>query len=230
MNKTLLILLSIILFSKSNIIAQEDNPVEHERLSETKKNRKNAISFYPLSLFNVDEPSFQVGYERWLNDKLTLKIMGGIIPKYGISNLFLDLASLDDYSFSGYKFSSEIKHIFFTSKSKRNNFYLSPDIFFTHVNSIESSSYYFFGIKSEKYIETNKDIYGANIKIGKQYLYKRFLLEFYGGVGLGKYYEDYYKKKLEYDISSNPYYVITEKSSEYYKINFPVNVLVGFRF
>lgn len=211
------------------MFAQKNNSIDKELFNETKTSKKNVITFYPLSLLNVNEPTFQVGYERSLSEKWVLKFMGGIIPEFDVSNVLENLFG-EDKSFSGFKFNTETKYIFYTSKSKKSNFYISSDIFFTRVNSFESTSYYFFGTKFEENAEINQDIYGANVRIGRQFTFNRFLLEFYGGVGLGKHFEDSYNKKLEYDDSMNPYYVITENSKDYYKINFPINVILGFRF
>lgn len=229
MKKILILVVIVVLFFENKTYGQENRSVEQEQLNTTERNFKNAITFYPLSLLNVYEPSFQIGYERWFNEKWTLKFMGGIIPKYDVANIIEDIFGEDRY-YSGFKLNTEAKYILFTSKSKRHCFYLSTDIFFTQVKMQENTSNYLFGSKFEEFIETDRDIIGGHVRIGKQFLLNRFLLEFYSGIGLGKNYEDYYKKKLEYDNSLNPYYDITEKTSDYYKMDYLFNVIIGFRF
>ena len=230
MKKIFLFLLLIVLCQINKTFAQELNTNEQEQIIETTISKKNSISFYPLNLFNLKEPSFQLGYERWLSNKVAIKMVGGFLPKDNLYDYFNSNIWLDK-TYSCYKFNLDVKHVILTSNSLKHNLYISSEIFYANVYSKEVDTYKdLLGEEFEEISKSDVNKFGLSLKIGKQFFFNRFLLEFYGGIGLGKHFEDIYKKEREYKDFTFPYYEITDKSLEYYKINFPFNIIIGYRF
>lgn len=49
------------------------------QVDSTSRRKTNAVFFAPLNFFDVINPSFQIGYERTLSDKISAQIEGGVI-------------------------------------------------------------------------------------------------------------------------------------------------------
>ena len=95
------ILLLVVLCQINKTFAQELHNNEQEQIIETNI-KKNAIIFYPLNCFYIIEPSFQLAYERWLDNKCTVKFAGGFLPENNLYDYFSS-NTWSDKSYSIYK-------------------------------------------------------------------------------------------------------------------------------
>ena len=228
MNKHKIAILLIALFSISTY-AQNTN--EQKTTKEIKPIKKNAIVFYPVNLVDViNGPNMLIGYERRIDQKTALKFSGGVLPT-GNAYEYIFGAYSEEYRYACYRANIEFKYIVFTSKSLKRNVYLSTDVFYSNVYSNEMDMEKdIIGNEWEEIDKFNLNKFGANLKIGNQFVLNRFILEIYGGVGIAKHNEDIYKKERIFELFETPYDEITDKTVDYYRINFPFNVLVGFTF
>lgn len=231
MKKYIIAILLIALCVVSNTYAQDTSGQDGKE--EIKPTKKNAITFYPVNLVDViNGPNMLIGYERRIGKKTALKFSGGFLP-YGNAYEYIFGLYAEEYQYSSYRANVEFKYIVFTSKSLKRNVYISSDVFYlkTHLKDMDIVNLNnFIGEEWEK-IDNNKlKKYGINFKIGKQFVLNRFILEIYGGVGIAKHNEDIYKKERIFELFETPYDEITDKTVDYYRINFPINILVGFTF
>lgn len=199
----------------------------------TATEKNSSISFYPLNLFNIFEPSIQLAYEHALNKKWSIELDGGIIIKRSVVTVTNDKLPFNsqDFSHSGYKMRLEAKRFIWTSLSGKHNFYVSTESFYTHSRSNIFTTFYSFGGGDfHNHYTVNKDVVGLNLKIGKQFMFNRFLLELYGGLGVS-----YHNATHQYpDDSSKPDadglqdYLF--KEGRYFRLTLPLNMKVGYRF
>ena len=204
---------------------------KQEVLTTTAKN--SSISFYPLNLFNIFEPSVQVAYEHALNKKWSVELDGGIIIKRSVVTVTNDMPTFNsqDFSHSGYKMRLEAKRFIWTNATGKHNFYVSTESFYTHSRSNIFTTYFSIGsgVFHDDYT-VNKDVVGLNLKVGKQFMFNRFLLELYGGLGVS-----YHIVTHQYpDDSSKPDPDALQdylfKEGKYFRLALPLNMKVGYRF
>ena len=228
MKKKIKIILLLAICIISSTYAQDAN--EQKTKADFNPLKKNSITFYPLNLLDIiNGPCMLIGYERRMSERTALKISGGILP-FGNAYEYLN-AYAEEYSYSCHKANIEFKYIVFTSNSLKRNVYLSSDVFFSNVYSNEMDiKKDLIGDEWEEMYKYDLYKYGINFKIGKQFVLNRFILEVYGGVGIAKHNKDIYKKERVFEPLVSPYDDITDKSVDYYRINFPINILVGFTF
>ena len=175
---------------------------EYEAKRTEKKEKTNAIFFAPFNLFDIVNPNFQIGYERFFAKKWSLQIEGGIIINHSIPNYVVDLAkgtkvSECPYTNQGFRVRGSIKYI--VVDKRKFKFYVSQELFYCKNKSGISSSFsvsdpnfeYSDGPFPEgdwgytQFFYNDEEKMGLNFKAGiKLLLGKRFFIEPHLGIGL----------------------------------------------
>ena len=183
---------------------QEITPKNENKANSTEKIEKfNAIFFAPLNLFDIVNPNFQIGYERFVAKKWSLQIEGGIIINHSIPNYVVDLVkgtkiSECPYTSKGFRVKGSIKYVLFDKRKFK--FYVSPELFYLRNKSGISRSFvvsdpdfeYSFDIPEwewdtgySQFFYNDEEKMGINFKAGiKLILGKRFFVEPHLGIGL----------------------------------------------
>ncbi len=195
--------------------------------------RHDAISIYPLNLFNFLNPSFQIVYEHNLNSDFTAGLSAGIIlphSVFGFMGARLGHNSVN-YKFSGFRFSGELKYILSESVSGKHNFFIGLESFYSkQSNNINSV---FIKSNSESYTDffnEHKDVSGLNLKIGKQFMFGRFLMELYGGIGVAHYSNTHENRDNPNDKIYGSLDEFLHKEGKYFRLTLPLNMKIGYRF
>ena len=166
MNKllfTLILLIGLILplcvCGQETIVKNEYDAKRTEKIE-----KPNAIFFAPLNLFDIVNPNFQIGYERFVAKKWSLQIEGGIIINHSIPNYVVDWingtkVSECPYTSKGFRVKGSIKYILFNKR--KFQFYVSPELFYLRNKS---------GI-SRSFIVSDPDFeYSFDIQIGRAHV------------------------------------------------------------
>lgn len=192
---------------------------------------KNQIKFTPLKLIGLVNPGLELAYERKTSSKFSTQFMGSLLLDYEKSNSTL----------AGFRTSIEEK--FFYRKSAPIGPYLSFEI-----NYLQKKYYdtWNFGVEdinyNPDYANTNySDNYGINkktlsfnFKWGYQTIIKRFVIDFYTGLGL-KYRDVQHfdrinpNDEMEGTLHPNIHFISNRETREW-SISLPLNVKVGWIF
>lgn len=191
---------------------------------------KNIIKFTPLALIGLVNPGLELSYERKTSSKFSTQFMG---------SLLFDLENKS--SIVGFRTSIEEKYFY------RDSSPIGPYMSF-EINYLQKKYYdtWNFGIADVNYNPDYKntnysDIYGINkktlsldLKWGYQKIIKRFVIDFYAGLGLK------YRNVKHFDrinpndeMESTPHpnvYLISNREANEWTISIPLNVSVGWRF
>jgi len=223
-------------------------------------NKKNTFLFEPSSFLNFVNPAFEIGYERELNKKNSIKANVGIVTPRSLGG-FLFIAFFDgknaDYStFSGYKFNLEYKHwrrknfswsnksmfsqfiavdVFYNKKKRmtRDNF-LVVDSNFNYPSDIE----FLGGTYYEDFIVNTTKI-GIDIKTGYQKVYRDWVTTISYGVGIQRRYATHSNRinmnDILFDETLVPFFpfprcIVINREGNEWVISMPFNFIVGYRF
>ena len=182
-----------------NIIAKNEYEAKHTEKIES----PNAIFFAPLNLVDFFiNPNIQIGYERFISNKWTLQIEGGVIIN---TNYVVDWVrgikiSECPYTNKGFRVKGSIKSILI---DKRNfKFYVSPEFFYSRNKSGIAREFYVsdpdfeYSLDAIKWSEEYPNVYmqmfyndeekmGLNFKVGcKLHFGNHFFIEPHLGLGL----------------------------------------------
>ena len=190
---------------------------------------RNIIKISPLNLTDNINPSIQLSYERMLLKKVSAQIeLGYILP----GNIFT-LNHHDDHK--GFIIRAGINQVI--KNTKHFKFYIGSDIFFikTSYNALWSftdpgDSLYSY----EDHFRVHKTTYGLNIKLGFVPDFHNFYIEYYFGLGV-KHKDIYHtgrmnpNDKIQISRHPNPNLIAFDEGN-YWTINIPFNIKIGFRF
>ncbi len=214
-------------------------------------NNKNAILFSPLNLFDPINPSFQLGYERMLNEKWALQFEGAYIIVKSIGHLIDDNSRgipNSDYSNEGFKGRVEIKYVF---EDKGNiKLYVSSELFYLKNKSevvdqflVSDTTYnYSFdlpyghesdsrAIEYDDYFTNDKEKYGVNLKFGFKFTPgDHYLLETYIGAGIASRENKHSERENINDQSSWEGPLNDTQLGKRWILNVPFNIKLGYRF
>jgi len=231
--KRIYILILLILCSAKSFAQKEPTP----------KNYRNKLFFAPANLWDVINPSFQVGYERKLSDKWGAQIEAGIIMRHSVLGfLFGDLGNSDYwYTNKGFKVRAEGIYYLQSESAKSYNMYFSAEVFYTKNTSRVNDSFevtdttfsYPFPLFSGYYLYDDfftqvKQRYGFNLKFGVDIkLGKGYFFEPYVGLGIAV-------KNSEHIGRANPNDPLWDESFSWHNvqgrfvmINLPWNIKFG---
>lgn len=235
-NKEIL-LLSFLIIS-SNHLSSQDNPKQLY-------SKPNSLTIAPLNVFDLINPSLQVGYERAFNNKYAFQLEGAYIINHSIENYLIDLANgIKDcpYSNKGFKIRGEIKYFF-----AKGNFlepYLSSELFYlknksqimgTFIVSDTTFNYPIPRIPGYDYYQdfytVERQRFGLNMKIGlKLFISDDFFMESYFGIGLAYQICYHFDRDNLNDESIGGLLDLPNKLGEIWTPNIPINIKLGYRF
>lgn len=230
LKKRILLIISIFLVT-SNLIGQSNF-----------KESKNKIFFAPLNLFDVINPSVQVGYERILSNKFSFQIEGGLIMKRSVIGFIV--TAIDDYPYwftnKGFKIRSELKYYLWG----RNRPYLSGELFYTKNNSnvndlfIVSDTSFKYPIERpegtnayEDFFSQEKQRFGINLKFGLEVGRKnRIVFEPHIGIGIVYRSTEHYNRMNNNDGLLDDVISFSNKRGNMLIFNLPLNFKLGYKF
>lgn len=235
-NEQILIYFSICIFTLN---AYGQNNL---RLSENEK--KNSIIFAPLNLIDPINPSFQLGYQRQLDDKIELQLeYGHIINKALFHYIINPNESKDDYSNKGYKLKIELKRYFMNYGVFRC--YMAGELsYLENVSKVQNQflvsdpNYnYSFELPNDgeeygytDYFTNSKTKIGINAKFGIKLIISSFFYESY--IGIGAFYRNNIHSDRE-NMNDKPYdtsFLNDNNPKKMYMFNLPLNFKIGYRF
>jgi hypothetical protein len=208
-------------------------------------NKPNTILIAPLNLFDVVNPSVQIGYERVLNNHFSAQIEAGAIMNHSITNYVIDRVSGTKdcpYTSAGYKIRTEVKY--FIKEKSFYKPYIAVELFFmknrSRVQDLfevgDSTFQYPFKIRPEinqyyDFFTLNKRKIGLNMKFGWKFpLFNQFILEPYIGIGIA-YRNSIHENRinpLDKQVFDDYFNDCLQGSS--WLFSMPLNVKVGYRF
>ncbi|MBO9702811.1 MAG: hypothetical protein J7604_21540 [Sporocytophaga sp.] len=195
------------------------------------KNKLNVVSIYPAGVLNVFDPSFQIGYDRKVRENVIIQLSGGIILPHSIFGYIGILPNPDYYRFNGFKIMGEIKYILAESISGRHNLFCSLEAFYKKernevhglVSPGPSEPYY------TDYFTVHKEVVGAGLKFGMQFMFGRMIMEFNSGIGLRHNYVIQTNRDNPDDrLDGTPNHL--HRQGKYYRLYLPLHYKIGYRF
>ncbi|MDD3788815.1 MAG: hypothetical protein PHO94_08970 [Petrimonas sp.] len=211
-----------IIFLTNTIIAQE-------------KINENSIIITPLSVFNILNPAIQVGYQRDLPNKLIFQIEGGIILKHSVFG-FMDLHLYNgavNYSYSGYKFRTEIKKILSQEGiyDVQRNYIAAEFLYLKNRANVNNTYVNSDGQNYEDFFVQKKQKYRLAAKLGKQFIWTSgFMIDGSFGIGLAYNNVQHFDRENENDKDVSPLYGYILKKGNFLRLNFPIDIKFGYRF
>ena len=206
--------------------------------------KPNSILFSPFNLLDPMNPSFQLGYERMLNQKWALQIEYGYIINKGLLNILLNpQEKANEYSNKGYKLRFELKRTLVSKKQFR--VYSSCDLFYLKnvsdvINQfvVSDPSYdYSFGTPTnnddsyyDDYFTNDKTKYGMNIKGGIKAFTGQVFFEAYVGLGVALRNNVHSNRENNNDESLDKSFLNNNLQGEMWILNIPLNIKIGYRF
>ena len=222
---------------------------EYDTKRTAKIEKPNAIFFAPLNLFDIVNPNFQIGYERFVAKKWSLQIEGGIIINHSIINYVIDWAngikvSECPYTNKGFRLKGSLKYILVDKRKFK--LYVSPELFYyTNKSGIvgdflisDPDFDYSFGSPEEgqngyrQFFYNDEEKMGINFKTGiKLLLGKHFFIEPH--IGLGFAYRNVIHEGIENpndEIYDNLFGIFDSAAPNKWVPTLPFNLKIGFRF
>lgn len=192
---------------------------------------KNQIKFTPLKLIGLVNPGLELAYERKTSSKFSTQLMGSLLFDYQKSNTTL----------AGFRTSIEEK--FFYRKSAPIGPYLSFEInylqkkYYDSWNFVVEDIYYNPDYENTNYSDNygiNKKTLSFNLKWGYQTIIKRFVIDFYTGLGL-KYRDVQHFDRINpndemEDTTHSSFNFINNREINEWSISLPLAVKVGWVF
>ena len=181
----------------------------------TKKTEKpNAIFFAPPNLFDFVNPNFQIGYERFVAEKWSLQLEGGIIINHSIEGSLVDLFNGVDncpYTNKGFRVKGSVKYFMLEKIKGKLKMYVSPELFYLKNKSGIARDFFVsepdfeystpLGLSSRYtlFFYNDERKMGINFKVGfKFFVGKSFFAEPH--IGLGFAYRDVIHTYIEEPI------------------------------
>jgi hypothetical protein len=186
---------------------------------------KNTFKFGPFNLADFYIPSLQISYERLLRKKLSAQFeLGYVIP-------------IVHNSQKGFKLRTEIRE--YLNYRKYGASYFAFEIYYTNTDYWYEG---YFHAPADTFSENgyndnvkiSKQLYGFNMKFGRQYGFGHFVFEWY--LGIGAKYRDVKESDRENpnDIHDMPkdfnFWYAGNSPERNWVVNFPINIKIGYRF
>ena len=229
---------------QNSVISDEYTAKQTEKIE-----KPNAIFFAPLNLFDIFNPNFQIGYERFIAKKWALQIEGGIIINHSIINYVVDWAnginvSECPYTNKGFRVKGSIKYILVDKRKFK--LYVSPELFYcTNKSGIvrdflisDPDFEYSFGSPDEgqngynQFFYNDEEKMGINFKVGiKLFLGKQFFIEPH--LGLGFAHRNVTQTGIENpndEIYDNLFGIFDNTAPNKWVPTLPMNFKIGLRF
>lgn len=192
---------------------------------------RNRLHFTPLRIIGMVNSGWEAGYERMIGKRYSAKVLGAWLHS--------NFNQVPYYSYSGYRLGAEGKRFFAFSEQADayvsaeaiyNNVAYSTQLFFMPGN-IPGPINYTLGYDDT--IEVSNHNLSLNCKVGVQCRLGRFMVDFYGGLGL-KYKQVVQTGRLhpnDYAFSRHPnIYKISASEMNGITVNVPLNFTVAYCF
>ena len=199
-----------------------------------------------MNVFDVINPSLQIGYERTINDVFSAQIEGGVILRHSVLGFLFEAMDRGAYWYtnSGYKLRFELKYSIKNKVRFLKNPYLSCEIFYTknksYVNDlfiISDTTFVYSeerpeGYNSyEEFFTIDKRRIGLNFKIGsKIFMGKHFFIEPHIGLGLVYRNSKHIGRMNNNDKLYDEVLSFHNKAGKMLIPNFPLNMKLGYKF
>ncbi len=220
------------------------NSFGQDALKLSDKVKKNSIIFSPFNLIDPINPSFQVGYQRLLYDKIELQMeYGHIINKALFYYIINPDEGKEEYSNKGFKVRFETKRFFRNEGFFR--YYLSGELFYLqNVSKVQNQFLvsdpdynYSFDLPNDgeqygytDYFTNSKTKYGFNVKFGIKLVIDPLFFEACNGIGIA------YRNNIHSDrenMNDKPYdtsFLNDNIPKKMYILNLPLNFRIGYMF
>jgi len=189
---------------------------------------RNQIKFTPTKLIDFVNPGFEFGFERFHSKKTSTQLSITYHTK---------LINISTYhNFNGWKYSLEQKFFGGLKNNKVN--YLGFELTYSNVDYDEIGEFETdttqAATKYEDSFHIAKQSFSANFKLGTEIYYGSFGLEVNFGIGMKYKMVEHTGKQDPSDFQMHPVdpnvFHIANKAGNYFGINFPISVKVGYRF
>lgn len=206
----------------------------------------NAFFINPLGLFDLLNPSIQVGYERWLNNQFALQAEAGPVIRHSMLGYLFEAMDRGAYWYTnqGYKAKMELKYtrsrrkfvlgypvysfeLFYTNNhSYVNDLFSVADTNFVYDPPRDTGYYYY-----EDFFTIHKQRIGFNIKYsGKSFFNHQWYLEPGIGIGLAYRYTTHSGRANMKDEFYDPVSSSHNAAGERWLPNFTISLKVGYVF
>jgi len=217
------------LFDTVSIVLPDVKPKQirlHDGFAKIEKGQyRNTFKFSPFNLADFYVPSIQISYERLLRKKLSVQFeFGYVIPTMHNKQ-------------QGFKLRTEIRK--YLNYRKYGASYFAFEIYYTNTDYWYEGHFVSFAdtLSINGYtdnVKISKQLYGFNLKFGRQYGFGHFVFEWYLGVGAK--YRDIRESDRQNPKDSRP--MPKDLNFEYagnnpgrsWIVNFPINIKIGYRF
>jgi len=231
-------------YAQDSIVNSENKAKRIEKIE-----KPNAIFFAPLNLFDIVNPNFQIGYERFVAKKWSLQIEGGIVINHSIPNYVVDWAkgtkvSECQFTNKGFRVKGSVKYI--VVDKRKFKVYVSPELFYLKNKSgiqrdflISDPDFeYSFGQNPDnetygyhEFFYNDEEKMGVNFKAGiKHFVGRRFFIE--GHLGVGFAYRNVIQTGRENPNNEliNNWGVFDNAAPNKWVPTLPFNFKIGYRF
>lgn len=223
------LLLSFLLLAWVTMIAQN---------SDLAKKPKNGLTINAVSIFNVLNPSLQIGYQRNLTDDLIFQVEGGVLLKNSMSVLLLGNTwfphpDSKNFSYSGYLVQMEMKKMFKErGKYAVTRFFLGGEFQYLRNRGIVNNMFVSqWGDSYEDFFTEIKNRFRIAPKFGIQLLLgKHFLTEASAGIGIAYYHVEHIGRFNPNDRAYSSLYGYILKEGNFIKPNLLFGVKLGYKF
>lgn len=208
--------------------------------------KRNTILIAPFNVFDIENPSFQLGYERvFKNPKYALAFDAGIIMNHSLPDYLIDqLMRFENcpYYSNGYKLRTELKY-FIKLKSFYKPYFSAEIFYMKNTTMVEdefliSDAYfdYHFDVNYTfkvyyDFFKLQKEKIGLNLKAGWKFpMTRRLLCEVYCGVGVAYRNNVHFNRLNPADKPTYDGYFNGNSEGGRWQFGLPVNVKFGYSF
>ena len=241
----------LVLLITFNYANGQDDVTLNEYVTKSAKQveKPNAFLFAPFNFFDIVNPNFQIGYERFVARRWSLQIDGAIMVRHSIFNVIIDWAngikvSECPYTNKGFRVKGSVKY--FLVDKRIFKLYFSPELFFYKNKSGIVSTFlisdpdfeYSFGRPEEgqngydMFFYNDEEKMGVNFKTGiKLLLGKYFFIEPH--LGLGFAYRNVIRTGIENpndEVFDNLFGIFDSTAPNKWAPTLPFNFKLGVRF
>jgi len=215
----------------------ENSYLTYKPLDSTYSRYTGILKITPLRAVSMINSGFEISYEKKISNSFSTQIMASYLLPLSVWDLGYDFKP----EINGFQLAVEEKY--YLKKSAPLGPYISfefnylqnkyRDIGRFGVANIYSDTLY----NNTNYADTigiRKKTYSFNLKLGYQYIIKRFSIDIYAGLG-ARYkdvlHTDRLKPEDEMEVPRHPnVYYITNKDGQYWTISIPLNIRIGWTF
>jgi hypothetical protein len=209
--------------------------------------KKNRILFAPFNFADISNPSIQLGYERFLNEKISAQVEFGVITRRSAWGfMIVDLFGYSDQNlnrYSGFKTRVELKRNFIKRRGLFGDSFFSAEVFFNKNDGKVSASFQVADSTFQYSIPRppGRNVYndsfelkrrkvGLNLKYGVRFPFNRLEIEAYAGIGIAYRIATQTGRMNPDDPLFGENWYFDTRHGNSFVISVPINVKCGWRF